>query len=342
MATTRKHKKNLIVSYKNLTDDIKELFKEAYPEGYSNYLQRFVKPNGEVIHVVPFETDDTAYMVKFEVKIDTLGEDLEKALFEDDDIDTKEDEFAPLSEALEKEEENTSHNERHLRHGDFEDIIDEDKKKKLTLGINKEEFKEAFGEEEDADEMDSYERLDDDEPTDDDFEPTDEDLRGIEEEYLDAEIPPLDATIPDEEAVVIPKKKAKANTKNAEPKATATKAKPAAKNAATKAKPVAKTVTTKAKTVAKPVVAKAKPAAKPVATKPKPAAKPTATKAKAATTPAASKAKPVAKPKVAAKPAQKPVAAKPASKPATKAPAKPATKAPAKPASKTASTKKKK
>ena len=79
MATTKKHKKNLIVSYKNLTDDLKEKFKEAYPEGYNNYLQKFVKPNGEAIYVVPFETEDTAYMVKFEVKIDTLGEDLDKA-----------------------------------------------------------------------------------------------------------------------------------------------------------------------------------------------------------------------------------------------------------------------
>ena len=38
MATTTKHKKNLIVSYKNLSDDLKEKFKEAYPEGYSNYI----------------------------------------------------------------------------------------------------------------------------------------------------------------------------------------------------------------------------------------------------------------------------------------------------------------
>ena len=122
MASTRKHKKNLIVSYKNLPDNLKELFKEAYPEGYNNYITKFLKPTGEAIFVVPFETDDTAYMVKFDVKIDTLGEDLDKALFDDDTDEGKEDEFAPLSEALEKEEENTSHRERHLRHGDFEDL----------------------------------------------------------------------------------------------------------------------------------------------------------------------------------------------------------------------------
>ncbi len=201
MATTKKNKKNLIVSYKNLSEDLKELFKETYPDGYNNFLQRFVKPNGETIFIVPFETEDTNYMVKFEVKIDPLGEDLDKALFDDDDDSGKEDEFAPLSEALEKEEIDPSHKERVLRHGDFETNLEEDekRKKKLTLGINKEEIRAAFGDDE-VEELDSYEKIgDDDEPNDDDFEPSDEDIRGIEEEYFDAENPPLDATIPEEE-----------------------------------------------------------------------------------------------------------------------------------------------
>ena len=211
MSTARKHKKNLIVSYKNLPDNLKELFKETYPEGYNNYITKFVKPGGDAIFVVPFETDDTAYMVKFDVKIDTLGEDLDKALFDDDGDDGKEEEFAPLSEALEKEEADPSHRERHLRHGDFEDIISDEKKKKATLGIDKDGLKAAFAEnDEEADELDSYEKIGDDEPSDDDFEPSDEDLRGIEEEYLDAEIPPLDATIPEDEMVhIAPKEEPK-------------------------------------------------------------------------------------------------------------------------------------
>ncbi len=203
MTTTKKRKKNLIVSYKNLSDDLKEKFKEVYPDGYNSYLQRFVKPNGETIFIVPFETEDTYYMIKFEVKIDPLGEDLDKALFDDDDDSGKEDEFAPLSEALEKEEIDPAHKERVLRHGDFETNLEEDekRKKKLTLGINKEEIRAAFGDDE-VEELDSYEKIgDDDEPSDDDIEPSDEDIRGIEEEYFDAENPPLDATIPEEEMV---------------------------------------------------------------------------------------------------------------------------------------------
>jgi hypothetical protein len=260
MATTKKPKKNLIVSYKNLPDDLKEKFKEAYPEGYSNYITRFVKPNGDSIFVVPFDTPDTAYMVKFDVKVDTLAQDLDKALFDDDEPEGKEDEFAPLSEAIEKEEENTSHRERHLRHGDFEDIFDdEEKKKKATLGIDKEGLKAAFGDDEDADELDSYEKIgeDDDDDPDDDYEPSDDDLRGIEEEYLDAEIPPLDATIPEDEMVVIGKPAKKAAKTKAAP------SKPSAKAAA---KPVAKpaarpAVKTASRSAAKPAVAK-KPAVK--------------------------------------------------------------------------------
>ena len=153
-------------------------------------------------------------MVKFEVIIDTLGEDLDKALFDDDDDSGKEDEFAPISEALEKEELDPSHKERVLRHGDFETNLEEDekRKKKLSLGINKEEIRAAFGDD-DVEELDSYEKIgeDDDEPSDDDFEPSDEEIRGIEEEYFDAENPPLDATIPEEEMVKPAKSKKKAD-----------------------------------------------------------------------------------------------------------------------------------
>ena len=216
MATTKKHKKNLIVSYKNLSEELKEKLKEAYPDGYNDHLQRFTKPTGDTIFVVPFETADTNYMVKFEVVIDTLGEDLDKALFDDDDADGKEEEFAPISEVLEKEEIDPSHKERVLRHGDFETNLEEDekRKKKLSLGINKEEIRAAFGDD-DVDELDSYEKIgeDDDEPSDDDFEPSDEDIRGIEAEYFDAENPPLDATIPEEEMVKPAKAKAKTKTK---------------------------------------------------------------------------------------------------------------------------------
>lgn len=310
MSTTHKRKKNLIVSYKNLTDNLKELFKEAYPEGYKDYITKFVKPNGEAIFVVPFETDDTAYMVKFDVKVDTLGDDLDRALFDDDGDETaEENEFDTLTETREKEEGIVNHREEHLRHGDFEDVLSESKKKKATLGVDKEGLKEAFADDEEAEELDSYERLDGDDLEDDeDFEPSDDDLRAIDDEFLDAEIPPLDATIPEEEMVEIGKPAAKKSVKKAATKTVAKKsvakktARPAAKSTE---KVAAKPAKVAPKVVAKPVKAAPKAVAKPA----KPAPKVVAKSAKPAAKPAV---KPVAKP--AAKPAAKPTAKKPAVK----------------------------
>ena len=40
MKNSQNKKKKLIVSYKNLSEDLLEKFKEAYPEGYKDYIQK--------------------------------------------------------------------------------------------------------------------------------------------------------------------------------------------------------------------------------------------------------------------------------------------------------------
>ncbi|MBR1799216.1 MAG: hypothetical protein IJ761_04880 [Bacteroidales bacterium] len=182
MSTTKKHKRNLIVSYKNLPEDIKAAFKANYPEGYRDYLQKIVKPNGEPIFVVPFETDDTSYMVKFEVKIDQIGEDVDKALF--DDENSRDEEFAPLSEAMDKEENATSHQEKVLKHGDYEDLMAGDGSH-VTIGESDTSSemteKDILAESDDAAFLLDGNDFDDDV---DDFEPSDDDLRSIEVNLL--------------------------------------------------------------------------------------------------------------------------------------------------------------
>lgn len=179
MIDHRNRKKKLIISYKNLPEDIRELFKETYPEGYKEYLQKTIKPNGEPIFVVPLETDDTSYMVKFDVVIDTglVEEDLDKDLYGDDS--ESESDFAPLSEAIEKEE-GTSHAVGKMRHGALEEILDvnsEDTKKEFEIASA--DIAAEFGDQSD-DEPDAY--LDNDEPEedDDDIEPDDDELLDIE------------------------------------------------------------------------------------------------------------------------------------------------------------------
>jgi hypothetical protein len=212
MNSRRNRKKNLIVSYKNLSDELKEMFKERYPEGYTDYLQRFEKPNGDVIFVVPMETDDTVYMVKFDVKIDTAFSDdeMDKDYY-DEEVAKADHEFAPLQEALDKEEEDPTHKERVVRHGNYDDELETGKKKSGiahgSLSALGEELQEAFKDEE-GDSYDDDYRDNKDEDDDDDFvEPTDEELMDIDSEiFANAEIPPEELARMEAEQAAKPKK----------------------------------------------------------------------------------------------------------------------------------------
>lgn len=170
----RNRKKKLIISYKNLTDNIRELFKEAYPDGYKDYLQKTIKPNGEAIFVVPLETEDTSYMIKFDVKIDSglVDDDLDKDLYGEEERDDNE--FAPISEAIDKEEGN-DHRVGKLNHGAYEEIFEGLPEDKKEFEMANDDIEDEYGDR--PDESDSYLDGDDD---DDDMEPDDDDLLEIE------------------------------------------------------------------------------------------------------------------------------------------------------------------
>ncbi|MCQ2294550.1 MAG: hypothetical protein MJZ67_02755 [Bacteroidales bacterium] len=212
MNSRRIHKKNLIVSYKNLSDELKLTFKELYPEGYEDYLQRFDKPNGDTIFVVPMETEDTVYMVKFDVKIDTTltDEDIEKDFF-DEEVDKADQEFAPLQEAIDKEESGSSHTERSIRHGDYEEGMPKRKSKKSgELNDLGKELSDAFDDDFDNFDDDADEDLDEEgQDLDNEFEPSDEDLNDIDSDFYlaNAEIPPEELARMEAQAAPAPKKK---------------------------------------------------------------------------------------------------------------------------------------
>lgn len=197
MNSHRTHKKNLIVSYKNLSEELQETFKEQYPEGYRDYLQRFEKPNGGTIFVCPMETEDTMYMVKFDVVIDSAFEedDSSKDYF-DEEAEKAGIEFAPLQEAIDKEEETgRPRNSSDLQHGSLEEsqLNDRNRLAGHKLEITAQELQEAFPDEpEDEDQYDSYTDPDaSNDRDDDDYEPTDEELMDIDSEiFANADIPP--------------------------------------------------------------------------------------------------------------------------------------------------------
>ncbi len=184
----------MIVSYKNLSDELRQRFKEAYPDGYSDYLQRFEKPNGETIFVVPMETEDTMYMIKFDVKIDTTITDADDDKdYYDEQIDKADEEFAPLSEALDKEENTDSHTERSIRHGDYEDTLSSRKKKPSSLSGLGKELEDAFDNDDyDEGEYDNDLENEESDEDNDDIEPTDEELMDIDSDFYmaHAEVPP--------------------------------------------------------------------------------------------------------------------------------------------------------
>ena len=82
--TTKKNaapKKHLVVSFKNLKPEVLELVKEKYPKGYSDYVIKVDKGNGEFFYAITLDTEDTSYLIKVDVKIDVNADDVEKDLF---------------------------------------------------------------------------------------------------------------------------------------------------------------------------------------------------------------------------------------------------------------------
>lgn len=81
-------KKRVAISYANLTPELLEALKAKYPLGYTDEMIRIDKPNGEFFYAVVLETEEISYLVKVNVKIDSNPqEEIEKELFESDEVD---------------------------------------------------------------------------------------------------------------------------------------------------------------------------------------------------------------------------------------------------------------
>ena len=227
-------KKKLIISNENLSDELRELFKEAYPEGHKDYMQKIVKPDGTPIFVVPLETEDTSYMVKFEVRIDShlAEEELDKELFADDDIKDETSKFEPLTDDP-SEKHDPDHKEFDLKHGAYED---------------------AFDIPDDEEEEDEYEEKDDyiDEDEDEDEESDDEYLTDYDDGPNDADIMDIEnfmkeSNIGADEKPEKPMGKAKAKKEPKAKKETKAKKEPKATKATKTAKKEPKSTKTKTK-----------------------------------------------------------------------------------------------
>lgn len=78
-------KKHIVTSFHNLPAELQEAVREQYPLGFTDAMIRVDKPNGDFFYAVPFDTDEIAYMIKVDVKIDDhSGDDDEKDYYDDE------------------------------------------------------------------------------------------------------------------------------------------------------------------------------------------------------------------------------------------------------------------
>ena len=73
--TPNSTKKRLVTNIHNLTAEQQDELKNLYPKGFSVVMMRIDKPNGDFFYAVPYETADTYYLVKIDVKIDDTADD---------------------------------------------------------------------------------------------------------------------------------------------------------------------------------------------------------------------------------------------------------------------------
>lgn len=81
----RKQKKRVVVSYKNLSAELREEVKKKYPNGYTDSMIRIDKGPGDFFYAIVLETEDTSYLIKVDVKVDDREIDDDKDFFGDED-----------------------------------------------------------------------------------------------------------------------------------------------------------------------------------------------------------------------------------------------------------------
>ncbi len=84
-------KKRVIKSLENLTDDLKDLLREQYPNGYEGSITRITNAKKEPIFVFPLETADATYLIKVPATKNSEGEYDVESKPEEDEFDNSDD-----------------------------------------------------------------------------------------------------------------------------------------------------------------------------------------------------------------------------------------------------------
>ena len=87
MISEKKQKRRVVVSYKNLSAELREEVRKKYPIGYTDHMIRIDKGPGDFFYAIVLETEDTSYLIKVDVKVDDqVEEEEDKDFFGDEEI----------------------------------------------------------------------------------------------------------------------------------------------------------------------------------------------------------------------------------------------------------------
>ena len=86
MASNNNTKKRVVISFKNLTPELQDEVKKKYPHGYTEHMIRIDKSPTDFFYAIMLETEDTIYLIKVDVKVDSNVEEEEDKDYYDDDI----------------------------------------------------------------------------------------------------------------------------------------------------------------------------------------------------------------------------------------------------------------
>jgi hypothetical protein len=90
-------KKRVIKSLENLSEDLRDLMREQYPNGYEASISRIMNAKKEPIFVFPLETEDSVFLVKVPAtKNSDGGYDVESG--KKQEFDGEDEDIKPVSE----------------------------------------------------------------------------------------------------------------------------------------------------------------------------------------------------------------------------------------------------
>lgn len=94
------NRKKLIINYANVTPELMEAIRKKYPLGWINHTIKVPAAGGAFFFAITLDTEDTSYLIKVPVKVDTKSEkdedffdsalDLKEGVEKDEEDDEKE------------------------------------------------------------------------------------------------------------------------------------------------------------------------------------------------------------------------------------------------------------